>query len=404
MTAAKLNVAMANERSATASGASLRIANIGTLITGAHRPEARSDVDVVICRRGVFDSIGTDTDETMPTLDVGGATVVPGLIDPHVHPVLGDFTPRHTTSGWIDAHVNGGVTTLISAGEPHVPGRPRSAAGVTALAILAHQSFASLRPSGATVHAGAVLLEPDLVEADFARMAAAGVWLVGEIGISGANTIDVVLPLVHMARRFGMRVSVHVGGASVPGSSVIGADMVVAVQPDVAVHCNGGPTAPSMSDVARIIDESDAGIEVVQAGNIRALVEVVGMLRERDALDRLQIASDTPSGTGIVPSSILRTMTYCVALGGVDPVRAIHAATGQTARRFGLDCGAIELGRPADVTVLSAPVGSVGTDTFDAMSVGDMPAVAAVVTAGAVRLTSSRVTPPAARPSAVIAA
>lgn len=394
----------ANQRSATASSGSLRIVNIGELITGARRPEVHSGVDVIICRNGVFDSIGTDTDEPMTSLDVGGATVVPGLIDPHVHPVFGDFTPRHSTSGWIDAHVNGGITTLISAGEPHVPGRPRNAAGVTALAILAHQSFASLRPSGATVHAGAVLLEPDLVESDFARMAAAGVWLVGEIGISGANTIDIVVPLVRMARQYGMRVPVHVGGASVPGSSVIGADMVVAVQPDVAVHCNGGPTAPAMSDVARIIDESDAGIEVVQAGNIRALVEVVRMLRQRDALVRLQIASDTPSGSGIIPSSILRTMTYCVALGGLDPVDVIHSATGHTARRFGLDCGVIKLGSPADVTVLSAPVGSVGTTTFEAMRAGDMPAVAAVVTSGVVRLTSSRVTPPATRPSAVVAA
>ena len=376
----------------------LRIANIGTVFTGDWVSPVHDDIDVIICRDGVIESMGSDTDEEMTTLDVAGSSLVPGLIDPHVHPVFGDFTPRLSTLGWMEAYVNGGVTTFISAGEPHLPGRPTDPAGVKALAILAHKSFEKVRPLGATVHAGAVLLERGLVESDFAELAAQGCWLVGEIGISSAYQLEDSLPMVQAAKKHGFHVPVHVGGASVPGSSVIGADIVVGLQPHVAVHCNGGPTAPSNEDIARIIDETDAGIEVVQAGNVRALVDVVRMLSERDALERLQIASDTPSGTGVIPSSILRTMAYCVALGGMDPALAICAATGQTASRFGLNCGVIAPGRPADIAVLSAPRGSAASSLSDALEVGDMPAVGAVVIGGVIRLTGSRVTPPPSTP------
>src|SRR5690606_38003633 len=113
-----------------------------------------------------------------------------------------------------------------------------------------------------------------------------------------------------------------------PGSSVIGADFVLEVAPDVALHCNGGPTAPPIADVLRIIDEGAAGVEVVQAGNIAVLQRIVRELHRRDALSRLQIGSDTPSGTGVIPLAMLRTIAYVSALGGVPPELAIAAATG----------------------------------------------------------------------------
>jgi enamidase len=247
------------------------------------------------------------------------------------------------------------------------------------------------------VHAGAVLLEPGLIDADFAEMAAAGVWLVGEIGISGVYEVADARPMVESAHRHGFIVTVHVGGASVPGSSVIGADTVIELGADVAAHINGGPTAPSAADVERILEESDAAVEVVQAGNIRALVDVVDQLQRTDRLDRLQIGSDTPSGTGVIPLAILRVVTYCAALGGLPPETALAAATGLTARRYGLDGGEIAVGRAADLVVLDAPRGSAATTALEAFTLGDTPAVAGVVIDGVVRVTTSRVSPPSKR-------
>ena len=195
---------------------------------------------------------------------------MPGLCDNHVHPVIGDYTPRQRQFDFIDSSLHGGVTTMLSAGEPHTPGRPTDPAGVKALAILAHKSFANLRPSGVKVHAGAVMLEPGLTEDDFTEMAAAGVRLVAEIGISGVKDPDEAAAMTRWAQAGGMRVMVHTGGASIPGSGVIGADFVVTVQPDVAGHVNGGPTALPLSDVARILDETSARIELVHNGNVKA--------------------------------------------------------------------------------------------------------------------------------------
>jgi enamidase len=311
--------------------------------------------------------------------------------------VLGDYTPRQGTTGWITNYLHGGVTTLISAGEPHWPGRPRTAAGVKAIAIAAHQSARNLRPGGAKLYGGALLLEAGLTDADFDDMHAAGVWLLGEIGLGGLNTPEDVMPMVARARDRGWIVPMHIGGASGPGSAVVGAELALAIQPHVACHTNGGPTARPLDEIEQILDGTQAAIEVVQAGNIRALRDIVSLLRRRDAVDRLQIGTDTPSGTGVIPLGMLRTIAYCCALGGLDPDLAICAATGQTAARYNLESGRVAAGAPGDIVVLDAPVGGTTTTALDALAIGDVPGVAMVVVDGEVQIATSRVTPPPIR-------
>ncbi len=75
------------------------------------------------------------------------------MIDSHVHPVFGDWTPRQNQIGWIDSFLNGGVTTMVSAGEVHLPGRPKDVIGLKALAITAQRSFSAFRPGGVKLHA-----------------------------------------------------------------------------------------------------------------------------------------------------------------------------------------------------------------------------------------------------------
>src|SRR5206468_4035429 len=108
---------------------------------------------------------GLDEDaETV--IDARGTTVLTGLIDSHVHPVFGDFTPRQRTVDFIDSGMHGGVTTAISAGEVHLPGRPKDIVGLKALAIVAAKSYANFRPGGVKVHAGAPILELGMSEGD----------------------------------------------------------------------------------------------------------------------------------------------------------------------------------------------------------------------------------------------
>lgn len=379
----------------------LLIRNAGTIVTGdVAAPTVAGDT--VVVREGVVAFVGSesgaDASDISVVIDAAGATVAPGLCDDHTHPVMGDFTPRQSQLGFIDSYLHGGTTTMISAGEPHTPGRPTDPAGVKALAILAHSSFANLRPSGVKVHAGAVLLEPGLTEADFTEMAAAGVELVGEIGISGVKDPGMASEMTRWAQARGMRVMVHTGGASIPGSGIVGADFVVAVRPDVAGHVNGGPTALPIDHVERILDETSARVEIVHNGNVRAAGEVAALVGRRSELDRLVIGTDSPAGSGVQPLGMLRAISWIASLAGIDPALALAAATGNVAALHRLDAGVIARGREADLLIMDAPLGSQADDALGALAIGDTPAVVTAIIDGVPRFTKSRNTPPAIRP------
>ena len=169
----------------------LVIRNIGLLLSGAMEKPIL-DADTIVAENGKITAIGRAKDinaEGATTIiDANGTTVTPGLIDSHVHPVAGDWTPRQNQIGWIDSFLNGGVTTMISAGEVHMPGRPRDVVGAQGDGDLrAARVLDDLRPGGVKVHAGAPVIECDMVEDDFKELAAAGVKLLGEVGLGGVK-------------------------------------------------------------------------------------------------------------------------------------------------------------------------------------------------------------------------
>ncbi|MFP4274804.1 MAG: Enamidase, partial [Paracoccaceae bacterium] len=134
-------------RDAPAEGRCL-IRNIGRLMTGdLNRPLA--DSDCLLIEDGMI--AGFEPADADREIDAAGCAVAPGLVDGHCHPVFGDWTPRQNQTGWIEMNVNGGVTSFVSAGEVHLPGRPRDAEGVKALAMVAQRCFANFRAAGAKV-------------------------------------------------------------------------------------------------------------------------------------------------------------------------------------------------------------------------------------------------------------
>jgi enamidase len=377
---------------------SILIKNIGKIVSGKmEKPLA--DGDSIVVRDGVVEEVGWGLQTKADgVIDVNGMTVMPGLFDSHVHPVFGDFTPRQNTLGFIESSVHGGVTSMISAGEVHLPGRPRGdKEAAKALAVLAHKTFKNLRPLGAKVHAGALLLEKGLDARDFEEVARAGVWLVGEVGLGSVQDPDEAAAMVEMAHRNGMKVVIHTGGASIPGSTIVNADVVLKVKPDVVSHINGGPTSPPLKDIERIISETSYAVEVVQCGNFRSMIETVRLLERSNQLHRLIIGNDAPSGTGVLPLGIIRTVSFIASNTNIAAEKVVAAATGNTARIFGLREGVIEPGRPADLVVADSPYGSVATDALGAFSVGDIPGIAMVMIDGKPRVGRSRMTPPPSR-------
>src|SRR5688572_18557487 len=160
--------------------ATLGIVNIGTLVSGLLEQPLLAG-DSVLVEDGKIARVGsaaeTGARDADAVLDAHGSTVMPGLVDSHCHVVLGDYTPRQKTVDFLDSYVHGGITAVISPGEIHAPGRPKDANGLKALAVAAKACFLNFHPTGMKVHAGAIVIEPTLQEADFREVAERGVWL-----------------------------------------------------------------------------------------------------------------------------------------------------------------------------------------------------------------------------------
>ena len=374
--------------------------NIGTIVSGdISRPllegNAIAAEDGKIKRIGRFEDLELKKGDTV--IDCAGTTVTPGLIDSHCHVILGDFTSRQNQMGFIESELHGGVTTLISAGEVHLQGRPKDPAGTKALAILAAKAWANFRPGGAKVLGGALILEKGLTKKDFEEMAREGVRVVGEIGLGSVKQPEDAAPMVEWAREVGMTVMMHTGGTSIPGSSTVTADQVIKTNPHIASHVNGGPTAVALAEVERLVNETRLAIEIVHCGNPKMAVEAANLCVKARALDRVIIGNDAPSGTGVIPLGILRVINHLASLTQVKPEEAVCMATGNTARLYKLNRGVIAEGKEADLVIMDAPMGSVGEDALAAIEAGDVPGVAMILVDGKIVVSTSRNTPPPTR-------
>lgn len=376
----------------------LVITNIGMILSGMlERPILEGDCVVAIDGRITAVGRAKDLDIGNPDtlIDAKGTVLTPGLIDSHVHPVAGDWTPRQNQTGWIDSNLNGGVTTMISAGEVHTPGRPRDIIGLKALAISAQRQFANFRPAGVKVHAGAPCIEPGMTEQDFKDLSDAGVKLLGEVGLGGVKDGPTARKMVEWARKYGIQSTIHTGGPSIPGSGLIDKDVVLEAGTDVVGHINGGHTALPDNQIRCICEGCKAGLEIVHNGNERAALYALRIAREMGDFERVILGTDAPAGSGVQPLGIVRMVSMLSALGDVPAELAICMATGNTARMRKLDCGIIEAGRAADFVLMDKAQHSSGKNLLESIQLGDLPGIGMVLIDGVIKCQRSRNTPPA---------
>jgi len=376
----------------------LVIRNVGLMLSGALENPIL-DADTVIAVDGKITTIGkqkdVDCEGATTTIDAHGVTLCPGLIDSHVHPVAGDWTPRQSQLNWIDSSMHGGVTTMISAGEVHYPGRPRDPKGVVALAITAQRAFSSFPPGGVKVHAGAPVLEKGLEEEHFKEMAEAGVKLLGEVGLGTVKAGDEAKKMVDWARKYGIQSTIHTGGPSIPGSGLIDKDVVLEAGADIIGHINGGHTSLPLDQIRCLCEECQAGIEIVHNGNEASALYALRTARELDQVARVILGTDGPAGSGVQPLGIIRVIAMLASIGDVPAETVFCFATGNTARVRELDCGLIEKGRAADIILLDAPQHSAGNNVLEAVNLGDIPGIGMVIIDGKIACHRSRNTPPA---------
>ena len=387
-----------SEAQASGKSGKVVIKNIGLLLSGdIDRPILDADTIVVI--DGVIAAVGKAKDcdlaHAQTVIDCRQTCLSPGLIDSHVHPVFGDWTPRQNQLGWIESTMHGGVTTMISAGEVHLPGRPKDIVGLKALAITAQRAFDNFRPGGVKVIAGAPIIEKGMVEQDFKDLADAGVTLLGEVGLGSVKAGNEAKEMVAWARKHGIQSTIHTGGPSVPGSGYIDKDVVLEADADVIGHINGGHTSLSEQHVCELCEKSSRAIEIVHNGNEKVAIAAAQAALQLKCPHRVILGTDGPAGSGVQPLGILRMISLLSALGNIAPELVFCFATGNTARIRGLNCGLIEVGRVADFVFLDKAQHSAGSDMLDSIKRGDIPGVGMVMIDGLVRCHRSRNTPPA---------
>lgn len=374
------------------------IKNIGLLLSG-DLDNPILEADTIVVDDGRIAAVGKykdcDVEGADRVIDCRGTTLAPGLIDSHVHPVAGDWTPRQGQIGWIDSTLNGGVTTMISAGEVHYPGRPKDIVGLKALAITSQRAFENARPGGVKVLAGAPVIEKGMVESDFKDLADAGVKLLGEIGLGSVKAGDEAAEMVKWARKYGIQSTIHTGGPSIPGSGLIDKDVVLEADADIIGHINGGHTALPYKHVCELCERSTRGIEIVHNGNERIAILTARHAHELGCLHRVILGTDGPAGSGVQPLGILRMIAQLSSLADIPAEIAFCFATGNTARMRDLDCGLIEVGRAADFVIMDRAQHTPAENILESVQLGDIPGIGMVIIDGIVRCQRSRNTPPA---------
>ncbi len=383
----------------------LVIRNIGLLLSGdLDRPILEGDTIVAVGDRiaAVGKEKEVDTSAATVIVDAKGVALAPGLIDSHVHPVCGDWTPRQNQLGWIDSYLHGGVTTMVSAGEVHTPGRPKDVVGLKAMAIFAQRAFQAFRPSGVKIYAGAPVIEHGMVEDDFKELAAAGVKILGEVGLGSVKDGKTARQMVGWARKYGIQSTIHTGGPSIPGSSLIDKDMVLETDADVIGHVNGGHTALPDDQIVALCERSTRALEIVHNGNERAGLLALRTAKELRQLSRVILGTDSPAGSGVQPLGIVRMIAMLSALGEIPAEIAVCLATGNTAKIRNLNCGLIAPGREASFVLMDKAQHSAGKDLLDSIQKGDLPGIGMVITDGVVSTQRSRNTPPATRVPEVV--
>jgi enamidase len=376
------------------------IVNIGQIISGDWE-HPYSDGSSILVDGGFISKVGElssqEIDGCDVVIDARGTVAIPGLIDSHVHITFGDFTPRQNTIGYLQSYLHGGVTTSISASEVHVPGRPKDPDGVKSLAIAAKKCFENYRPGGMRVLAGSLILEPGLSQADYQEVFSKGVWL-AKAGFGAVSSASEYIPMVLEAKKAGLFTTLHTGGASIPGSFPITGIDLININPHVSFHINGGPVSMEDKYFEIVARDTDIVMQVCTAGNLRTTLLCAEMARKHGVFERFLIATDTPTGSGVMPLGLIYTICQIASLTSFDVPELIAAATGNVAKCYGLNSGFLKPSFDADIVLIDAPLGGTQVDALAALKNGDPCAIGAVITAGVPRFVGrSNNTPPPIR-------
>ena len=380
----------------------MQVIRAGRLIDGtgsAPRPDHAVYVeDSRIAGVGPATEIPTDAD----VVDLSGSTVLPGLIDCHVHLVfshseypLGDLlaeddqqlllrgvaAARQALRAGIttvrDLGGRGGVTFRLrdAVASGLIPGPRIMAAGSPITTTRGHCYFLGLEADGQAAVRAAARRELDSGANCLKIMATGGRMTPGtDIG-RAQYTADEIRVAVDEACRARVTVAAHaLGTAGIRNATQAGVNTIE--------HCNwltpDGRVELDEAVAARMAERGTAVVPtlVPLARSAAALREqVVRSVRRMRELG-VRVVAGTDAGVSLTPfDSLPRELEILVSEVGLSPLEAIQAATGDAAQALGIadTVGSLQPGRAADF---------IAVDGDPSVRIADVRAVRRVIKGG----------------------
>lgn len=109
------------------------------------------------------------------------------------------------------------------------------------------------------------------------------------------------------------------------------------------------------------------------------------------------IAGDMPTGAGVMPRSVIKSIYEIALLTELSAVDTIGLATGGKARASCFQMGTIEVSARSDLVVCDGPSASMADDAPSAIARGDIPGISCVIIDGEVKVARNCDTPLAKR-------
>lgn len=296
---------------------------------------------VVIADGRIVDLLDPGAAADAPHLDVGGLTLVPGVVDAHVHLAFAD--PADVLAG--------GVTTVRDLGGPPSARRAGVAAGLRVLAAgrvltavggYPAESWAARGPGAG---AAREVRDVDDAAAAVAELLAAAADVVKvALESSGGRPLlapDVLAAVVGAARAAGLPVTAHVGGAAA-------LDRALEAGVDELAHLPLHRVSPSeMGAVAA------AGVVVVPTLAVHPHPELAQPAFAAFLAAGGTAVWGTDLGNGGTAPGVPAAEVRAWLAAGVSPAGVLHAATAGAADHLGLGAvGRLERGAVADVVGL----------------------------------------------------
>lgn len=367
------------------------------LIDGESDEPLRDGAVVVEGERLAWVGPASELPRGVPVRELGEATLLPGLIDMHVHLVWsggGDPAALVEREGYgltllrayanAAANLKAGITTVVDLGsnwdiaivvarairQGIVPGPRVVASGRTVAMTGGHDPFWANFADGPEAVRRAVRQQRDAGAGIIKLSASGGVYgrAEGEEVGQAELSAEELRAAVEEAHRFGLQATAHaVGHAGITNCIGAGVDRIehgiMADEFQLHLMAQEGPAlVPTLAPYQRIAENPRGTIPEYAVEKARPLVERHRWVVRRAAELGVRLAAGSDAGSPELPHPALHAELALMVEAGLSPAAAIHAATSGAAAALGLahEIGRLRPGLRADVIAVGGPL--VGPD------------------------------------------